>query len=138
MISGHPALNQQVTFLYSEDVEASWRFYSEILGLPLIQDQGTCRIYEAAPGGRAFLGICRAKAPRATMDPRVEGGVVITFIADDVDCWYEYLKARGVEIPYPPAFNEFYRVYHFFFQDPAGYMLEIQRFERPDWVDPPC
>jgi len=26
-----------------------------------------------------------------------------------------------------------YRVYHFFLKDPAGYTLEIQRFERPDW-----
>jgi catechol 2,3-dioxygenase-like lactoylglutathione lyase family enzyme len=25
---------------------------------------------------------------------------------------------------------------HFFFRDPAGYLLEIQRFDRPDWPHP--
>jgi hypothetical protein len=27
-------------------------------------------------------------------------------------------------------------VHHFFFHDPAGYTLEMQRFDRPDWVTP--
>ncbi len=131
-----PALGQQVTFLYAEDTEASWRFYEQVLGLPLVQDQGTCRIYEAAPGGRAFVGVCRARAPRASENPRVVGGVVFTFVADDVDGWYAHLKAKGVAIPNPPSFSEQYRVHHFFFHDPAGYTLEIQRFDRSDWVKP--
>ena len=25
------------------------------------------------------------------------------------------------------------KIYHFFFRDPNGYMLEIQRFENPNW-----
>jgi predicted enzyme related to lactoylglutathione lyase len=135
-IPPRPAIGQQVTFLYAEDAEASWRFYEEVMGLGLVQDQGTCRIYEAAAGGRAFLGVCRARAPRASENPRVEGGVVFTFVADDVDGWYDHLKAKGVAIPAAPQLSEHYRVYHFFFHDPAGYTLEIQRFERPDWTKP--
>lgn len=131
-----PAIDQQITFLYAEDAEACWRFYEEVLGLTLVQDQRSCRIYAAAPGGRGFLGLCRARAPRASADPRVEGGVVVTFVAEDVDGWYAQLKAKGVVIPAPPAFSDHYRVYHFFFRDPAGYTIEIQRFDRPDWVRP--
>jgi predicted enzyme related to lactoylglutathione lyase len=56
---------QQITFLYAEDPAASWDFYENKLGLSLVQDQGTCRIYTTAPGDRAFLGVCRARAPRA-------------------------------------------------------------------------
>ena len=134
--SPRPGIDQQVTFLYAEDPEASWRFYEEVMGLALVQDQGSCRIYAAAPGGRGFLGVCRARAPRAYANPRVEGGVVFTFVADDVDGWYAHLVAKGVAISNPPAFSEHYRVHHFFFHDPAGYTLEIQRFDRPDWVKP--
>lgn len=127
---------QAITFLYADPAEESWRFYEEVVGLPLVQDQGTCRIYEAATGTRAFLGVCRARAPRASDDPRVVGGVVFTFVTDDVDGWYVRLRTRGVTIPDPPSLSETYRVYHFFFRDPAGYLLEVQRFERPDWPTP--
>jgi catechol 2,3-dioxygenase-like lactoylglutathione lyase family enzyme len=129
-----PAIDQAVTFLYADPPEPSWAFYETVLGLALAQDQGSCRIYQVASGGsRAFLGICRARGPRATDNPRVVGGVVFTFVADDVDGWHAFLTAKGVPIPAAPALSEQYGVYHFFFRDPAGYTLEIQRFERADW-----
>lgn len=127
---------QQVTFLYAQDTEASWRFYEEVLELPLAQDQGTCRIYEVAPGGRAFLGVCRARAPRASDNPRVEGGVVFTFVTREVEAWHARLQAKGVALPPAPEYSDHYGVTHFFFHDPAGYLLEVQRFDRPDWSVP--
>lgn len=136
MTANPSSFAQAITFLYADPAEASWSFYEEVIGLPLVQDQGTCRIYEAAAGARAFLGVCRARAPRASDNPRVVGGVVFTFVTDDVDGWYARLRARGVAIPDPPSLSETYRVYHFFFRDPAGYLLEVQRFERPDWPAP--
>jgi catechol 2,3-dioxygenase-like lactoylglutathione lyase family enzyme len=128
-----PELAQQVTFLYAEEPEASWRFYGEVLELPLVQDQGTCRIYAAAPENRAFLGVCRARAPRASDNPRVVGGVVFTFVTPDVEGWHEFLRGRGVKVPPEPEYSETYRVTHFFATDPAGYTIEFQRFEREDW-----
>lgn len=135
-IPPRPPIAQAITFLYADPAEPCWCFYEEVVGLGLVQDQGNCRIYRAAEGDRAFLGVCRARAPRATDDPRAVGGVVFTLVAADVDGWYARLRARGVDIPAPPAFSAEYRVYHFFFRDPAGYTLEIQRFERPDWPAP--
>lgn len=123
------AFERQLIFLYAEDTETAWRFYKDVLQLKLVRDQGHCRIYEAAPGGRALLGICRARAPRTSRDPRAEGGVMVTFVVQDVDGWYTYLKANGVAVPRAPELNTQYGVYHFFFYDPAGYTLEIQRFE---------
>jgi predicted enzyme related to lactoylglutathione lyase len=131
-----PKLDQQITFLYAERPEASWRFYEEVVQLPLVQDQGTCRIYAADDAAHAFLGVCRARAPRATDNPRAQGGVVFTFVAEDVDGWHRFLTERGAEVPEPPGFSEACRVHHFFFRDPAGYTLEVQRFERPDWPSP--
>lgn len=131
-----PPFDQHVTFLYAEDPAPSWAFYEEVLGLPLAQDQGSCRIYEVAPGARAFLGVCRARGPRVTDNPRVQGGAVITFVTQDVEGWHARLKAKGVEIASAPAHSETYRVTSFFFREPAGYTLEIQRFDRPDWPAP--
>ena len=132
-----PPIAQAVTFLYADPPEASWDFYENTLGLRLAQDQGACRIFEATAGSlRAFIGVCRARAPRATDNPRAVGGVVFTFVAEDVDGWYAHLLAKGVEIPEPPAFSDTYRVHHFFLKDPAGYTLEFQRFDRPDWSMP--
>ena len=128
--------DQHVTFLYAEDPAPSWRFYEEVLGLPMAQDQGSCRIYAVAPGARAFLGVCRARGPRVTDNPRVQGGAVITFVHADVEGWHDRLRERGVEIAAPPRHSETYRVTSFFFKDPAGYTLEIQRFDRPDWPAP--
>ena len=127
-----PVLGQTVTFLYSADPAASWRFYEEVMGLDLVQDQGTCRIYAAGAGTEGFLGVCRARAPRASDNPRVEGGVVFTFVTPEVERWHGFLAARGVEVA-PVEYSEAYRVTHFFFRDPAGYLLEVQRFEREDW-----
>jgi catechol 2,3-dioxygenase-like lactoylglutathione lyase family enzyme len=131
-----PPPAQQVTFLYAEDPASSWRFYEEVLELPLVQDQGTCRIYAAAEGDRAFLGVCRARAPRASDNPRVQGGVVFTFVTPEVEGWHEFLRAKGVAVPPAPEYSEAYRVTHFFVNDPAGYLIEFQRFERPDWPEP--
>ncbi|MDQ1080033.1 catechol 2,3-dioxygenase-like lactoylglutathione lyase family enzyme [Pseudoroseomonas cervicalis] len=131
-----PGLGQQITFLYASAPEASWHFYETVLELPLVQDQGSCRIYDVA-GGRAFLGVCRARAERATDNPRAEGGVVVTFVTEQVAACHAALRARGVAVGEAPAWSEAYGVEHFFFRDPAGYLLEVQRFGRGDWPAPP-
>jgi len=127
-----PQLDQQVTFLYAENPEECWRFYEEVLELPLVQDQGSVRIY-GIDGSRAFLGICRARAPRAADNPRVVGGVVFTLVTRNVEGWHAFLTGKGVTLPMAPTYSEAYRITHFFFNDPAGYTIEVQRFERPDW-----
>lgn len=115
-----------VTFCYTADLQASARFYAEDLKLPLALDQGTCRIYRVASGG--FLGVCqREEGPDPT-------GVILTLVTEDVDTWFEHLKARGVPVEKPPTLNEKYDIYHCFLRDPNGYLVEIQRFNDPDWL----
>ena len=131
----HPLLEQQVTFLYARDAAACWSFYEGLLQLRLVQDQGAARIYEVA-AGRAFLGICTATGPRVSDDPRVEGGVCFTFVTPEVDGWYDHLRAAGATIAHPPRNGGGGRIYHFFLHDPAGNLLEFQRFETADWPAP--
>jgi len=122
--------DQFVTFLYSRDLERSAAFYGETLGLPLVLDQGGCRIFQVSPG--AFLGICACSEER----PCSPEGVIVTLVSGDVDGWYEKLKAKGVAFDTPPSANPKYKIYHCFLRDPDGYQVEIQRFDNPAWPKP--
>jgi len=114
---------QLIPFLYTPDLEQTSRFYARTLGLPLVRDQGTCRIFRVAPS--AYLGFCtHLDSPRPT-------GIILTLVSDEVDEWYKRLISLGVEFIKPPTHNAQYRIYHCFFKDPNGYLLEIQRFDQP-------
>lgn len=43
-------LDAQITFLPVADLQRSAAFYEATLGLPLVVDQGTCRIYRVCGG----------------------------------------------------------------------------------------
>ena len=122
-----PSFDQQVTFLYVNDLECSTEFYEKTMGLPLVLDQGGCRIYRVS--GDGFLGICRCREGRSVS----RDGVVFTFVTDEVDGWHERLRSGGMKLDKAPAFNPAYNIYHFFFRDPDGHLLEIQRFEDARW-----
>jgi catechol 2,3-dioxygenase-like lactoylglutathione lyase family enzyme len=122
----HPYIRQAVTFLYTQDLEATSRFYQETLDLELTLDQGPCRIYQVSRD--SFLGFC--KREEVTSD---HSDVIFTFVTPEVDSWYSYLKDKGIEIEKPPAHNPTYNIYHMFLRDPNGYLLEIQEFLDPAW-----
>ena len=121
-----PSIEQLVTFLYTHDLQTTAVFYETVLGLPLVLDQGSCRIYGVSDS--AFLGFCQhLEAPK---DPQ---GVIITLVSAEVDAWYEALQQQGVPIEKPPTFNPKFNIYHCFVRDPNGYLVEIQRFLDPAW-----
>jgi catechol 2,3-dioxygenase-like lactoylglutathione lyase family enzyme len=120
-------LEQQVTFLYTRDLPTTADFYERIIGLPMVLDQGTCRIYRVTP--TAFVGFCtRANANRDSRD------VIFTLVTPQVDEWHAHLLAAGVTIEKPPTFNADYNIYHIFILDPNGYKIEFQEFRDPAWV----
>lgn len=53
---------------------------------------------------------------------------IITFITEDVDEFYTKLISAVLEITEKPKINHKFNIYHFFFKDPNGYTLEIQKF----------
>ncbi|MCB9451604.1 MAG: VOC family protein [Anaerolineaceae bacterium] len=124
-----PPIQQQVTFLYTYDLEISAKFYGDILKLSLVLDQGTCRIYRVARD--SFLGICQRDG--MTRDSAAINRVIITLVTQDVDRWYAYLQERNVQIERPPQHNPKFNIYHCFLRDPNGYLIEIQRFLDPAW-----
>ncbi|MCR9255459.1 MAG: VOC family protein [Alphaproteobacteria bacterium] len=120
---------QQLTFIYTYDLDGSARFLSDVLGLEQVLDQGACRIFRVA--GTAFLGVCarenRHKEPN---------GIVYSFVVDDVNATCRALADKGVILEAPPAYSEQFKVYSAFFRDPNGYMFEVQSFADPDWPEP--
>jgi catechol 2,3-dioxygenase-like lactoylglutathione lyase family enzyme len=121
--------DQQVTFIYVADLDRSARFYGDALGLELVLDQGSCRIFRTA--GDAFLGICAGPG----REP-VPEGVILTLVSGDVDGWWERLAAGGFAAERRPRENAEYRIYHAFWRDPDGYLVEIQEFRDPRWPRP--
>lgn len=118
--------DSQITFCYTGDLATTAEFYGGLLGLEQVLDQGGCRIYRTA--GQAFLGFCE-RVETGTPD-----GVILTLVTEDVDGEFRRLSAAGVPFEKEPALNPDYNIYHCFFRDPNGYVLEIQRFEDPRWV----
>jgi catechol 2,3-dioxygenase-like lactoylglutathione lyase family enzyme len=125
-----PPINQQVTFLYTADLAQTAVFYETILQLPLILDQGTCRIY--ATGGNSYLGFCQHLSSGSAHPD----GLMITLVTSDVDGWHAYLQAHQIPIEKPPTYNANFNIYQLFVRDPNGYLLEIQTFMDPTWPQP--
>ena len=108
-----PSIDQQITFLYTKDISKSAVFYEDIMQLPLVLDQGGCRIYGVTD-----------------TEPK---GIIFTLVVSDVDGWYSHMRDQGVLFEKPPAVNNAYGIYHCFAKDPNGYLIEIQRFLDTDW-----
>ncbi|MCH2134170.1 MAG: VOC family protein [Phycisphaerales bacterium] len=118
-------IDSQITFCSVSDLQRTSRFWGDVIGLPLVVDQGTCRIYRST--GEAYLGFCEREEP---IDP---AGVILTIVSPEVDAWHDRLRQAGVEMEHPPRHNPTYGIYHFFARDPDGYRVEIQQFDDSSW-----
>jgi catechol 2,3-dioxygenase-like lactoylglutathione lyase family enzyme len=121
-------IRSQITFLYYHELEPIDRFYRDVMGLELVEDQRWAKIYSI--GRSAFLGIVSGE--KGFHRPRDENAVLVTLIVDDVFAWYDYLQERGVELLTEVKEVEEIQVRVFFLQDPGGYTLEIQQFLNPE------
>ena len=128
MVGSGLTIRSQITFLYYKDLEPIERFYGEILGLELVEDQEWAKIYRT--GGNAFLGIVSGE--KGFHRPRAQNAVLIALVVDDVLGWYEYLDGRGVDLLTEVKEVEEIQVRAFFLEDPGGYTLEVQEFLDPE------
>ena len=133
MSKNRPPIEQQVTFLHAADLVETAVFYEQTLGLKLVLDQGSCRIY--ASGGDAYLGFCQTLGQHMEKPPPTNY-IMLTLVTPDVDGWHDYLVEQGVAIEKPPTLNEKFNIYQCFVRDPNGYLIEIQTFLDPAWPTP--
>ena len=115
-----------ITFFYYPDIAAVAPFYREVMGFELVQDQGMAQIYRIAPG--AYFGI--VDGTKGHLRHQERSAVLLTVVDEDVEGWHARLSALGVA-----GLTEIRQNPHcdcFFFKDPAGYAIEVQRFRDPE------
>lgn len=115
-----------ITFFYYRDLPGAMRFYEDVLGLPLAIDQGWCKIYRICPG--AHVGLvdeARGMNKWAAVKP-----VQLCIRVPDVDAWYAYAEARGLDGLSALFVNDALGIRAFVFNDPEGYQIEIQSATR--------
>ena len=129
-----PAIQNQITWLYTRDLDGTCRFYAETLGLEHVHDEVHARVFRCGGG---FIGICRVFKDR-TVNP---AGTMVSIVTDEVDRWHGHLSSRGVKVtdldgvPHgrPREYPDF-KIYAFLAEDPNGYRIEFQQFLDPAWT----
>ncbi len=114
-----------ITFFYYDDLTAVIPFYEKVLGFELVLDQGLARIYRV---GRGHFGI--VDGHRGHLRSQPNSAVLLTIVVDDVPAWHARMQAAGVTGLSDILLGRFCE--HFFFEDPQGYAIEIQRFRDPE------
>jgi predicted enzyme related to lactoylglutathione lyase len=119
-----PKIDGLVTFLYYDDLAKAVRFYTEIMGLKVIIDQGWAKILKLSSNSN--IGLVDGK--KGSLKPTKSKPVMITILVPDVDMWYNHLKKLGVETMNEPHDEQGMNLRQFMFKDPEGYVIEIQHF----------
>ena len=110
-----------ITFLGTRDLKKSATFYQEVLGLTLYKDQKTSLIFNVTLQSK--IGFCEHISV-----VHEEKSPIITLVTENVDEIYRSLVDKGLKIAESPKLNPKFNIYHFFFKDPNGYTIEIQKF----------
>ncbi len=113
-----------VLWLYYRDVAPMQEFYERLLGVDLLVDQGWAKVYQAS--GTGFLGL--VDGSRGLHEATDQKGVTVSFFTDDVDGWFERVRALPVELRTPEVTGESGRVRVFVAYDAEGYFLEWDTF----------
>lgn len=130
MAKAAEAVQGQITFLYYHQVEPAARFYGEMLGFDLVEDQGWAKIFRIAES--AYLGV--VAGDKAYHTPQEKNAVLVTLVVGDASQWYDELQGRGVQLLSELEQREGIGIRCFFLKDPGGYTLEVQQFLRPEQV----
>ena len=80
-------------FLYVRDLAAARSFYSDTLGLPVIEEDAGCVKYDV---GQAILALNRARDYGIDLPERRDNSTDIVFLVDDLDAVRAGLEAQGV------------------------------------------
>ncbi len=118
--------NATVTWLYYKDLPAIETFYEEVLGLREVVDQGWAKVYQASRTG--FVGLVDER--RGMNRSSETKAVNVSFILDDIDGWFSYVKGAKSFALRSAAINDDdagrYRA--FVGYDREGYFMEFDCF----------
>jgi predicted enzyme related to lactoylglutathione lyase len=111
------AVRRIVPDFQASDPSGSAEFYSELLGLEPVMDQGWVVTYAAPENPKAQINVMREDASAPVVpDASIE--------VDDVDAAYEAAQRLDSEIVHPLT-DEPWGVRRFFVRDPSGRVLNV-------------
>lgn len=109
--------------LYSSNLEASTRFYTELLGLKIVWQPDVDNIYLSS--GSDNLALHRAPAHfKAAQHQRLDHIGFFLDEREEVDRWHEYLRSNEVEIKAAPKDHRD-GTRSFYCADPDGNVVQI-------------
>lgn len=121
-------LTYDYTRLLVEDFAASFRFYSEVLGLPVHMSTDD-DVYAEFDTGAVTLALFRRDYMAMVVGSEGDEGsgerVALTFTVDDVDAAYEMLRSRGAQPVTAPQDRSDWIIRTAHFRDPDGNLIEI-------------
>jgi len=117
-------VDANLVFFYYQDLEKAERFYSDILGMEKVLDYGFAKIHRLSQSSYLCL-VDVTKGMHEASEPKT---VTLSFVTDEVDAWYEYLKEKGLEMRGPLGDATRHPTRGFVTYDPEGYFLEFERF----------
>ena len=118
----NPGVDMAITFIYFKDLPKAMDFYENVMGFSLAIDQGFCKIYQASANGYVGL-VDEARGFHKASDIKP---IILCFRVPDVDAWYEFIKAKGVEIFRDIKTIPEEKIRVFLIHDPEGHVVEIQ------------
>jgi predicted enzyme related to lactoylglutathione lyase len=119
-----PEISEQVVFLYYADFEKAAFFYESIMRFKEIEQTSSLdwvAIYRTAD--HSFVGI--VEEGKGFLKPSPDMSVMLSWVTDDVEGWYQYLLEKDVEIVSPPEYSQETGIRGLIFKDPGGYTLEL-------------
>lgn len=116
-----PPLDEQITMLYYENLDAATRFYGETLGLEKTFDWEWIRFYRTGPA--SSVGIVR-EGDGAWHEAQGKNAVMLSLVTSDVDAWYARVHNKeGVVIL--KDIGDGGGIRSFLLADPGGYTVEF-------------
>lgn len=120
-------MNLGFVILYVDDTEKSKAFYTNILGMAVLEEISGPNFVTLRPDGGSLIGLQDKKTAQfAPKDEAHAGSMELSFEANDVDGMWDQWKAQGVEILSDPVDLPFGR--YFLAKDPDGHYLSVYRF----------
>jgi predicted enzyme related to lactoylglutathione lyase len=120
-------MNLGFVILYVRDMDKAKEFYTQTLGLPVVEEISGPNFVTVRPTGGSLLALQDKAA--SVLPPGKEtqpGSVELSFAVDNVDDTWQHWKEKGVEIVTDPTDMPFGR--YFMAKDPEGHYLSAYRF----------
>lgn len=124
IMSDELKIDANLVFFYYQDLDKAERFYSDVLGMEKVLDYGFAKIHRLSQSSYLCL-VDVTKGMHEASEPKT---VTLSFVTDEIDAWYDYLKAEGLTMRGPLGDATRHPTRGFVTYDPEGYFLEFERF----------